>query len=165
MSDQPSGRLRVRYSLTGALAALAVVGAIAGTAALAANSRARPHRHARQQHATITNGSKIKTPTSPAPGKTGAPQPAVNHQPFLNAIGQLVDKGTITAVQGQTVDSEIQAGRVDSDTLAASGAFTPSQIQAVQQTLSNAKRVLGPPAPPAAGKNPAPQQNAKAHHS
>jgi hypothetical protein len=166
VNDQHSRHARARYSLMGALATLAAIGAIAGTAALAANSPAKPHRHATHQHAAAANGSPTKTPTSPAsaPDKTGAPQPAVNHQPFLNAIAQLVNNGTITAAQGQTVDSEIQAGRVDTDTFASSG-LTQNQIQAVQQALSSAKRALGPPAAPAAGKNLTPQQAAKARHS
>jgi hypothetical protein len=78
------------------------------------------------------------------PDKTNAPQPPVNHQPFLNAIEQLVDNGTITAAEGHVVDGEIVAGRVDTDTLAASG-FTPTQLQAVQQALSTAKQALLPP--------------------
>jgi hypothetical protein len=59
----------------------------------------------------------------------------------LDAIQQLVDNGTITATEGQAVDREIQAGRVDTDTLASSG-FTPTQLQAVQQALGNTKRAL-----------------------
>jgi hypothetical protein len=71
-----------------------------------------------------------------------APQPAAESQPFLHAIQQLVDNATITAAEGQAVDHEIQAGRVDSDTLASSG-LTQTQLQAVQQALSDTKRGLG----------------------
>ena len=87
-----------------------------------------------------------KTPTSPVPNKTDAPQPAVNHQPFFNAILHLVNDGTITATEGRAVDREITAGRVDTDTLASSG-FTQTQLQAVQQALGNTKRALAPNAP------------------
>jgi hypothetical protein len=80
------------------------------------------------------------------PGKTRTPPPAVNHQPFLSAIQQLVDDRTITVTEGQTVDREIQAGRVDTDTLASHG-FTQTELQAVQQALGNAKRALAPNAP------------------
>jgi hypothetical protein len=113
VNDQHGRRGRLRYTATGALAALAAVGAIAGTTALAAS------------------------PTSPVQSTTQGPQ-SVGAQPFLSAIQPLVDNGTITAAEGQTVDQEIQAGTVDESTLASSG-FTPTQLQAVQQALSNVK--------------------------
>lgn len=69
----------------------------------------------------MANGGAIKTPMPPAASKTETPQPAVNHQPFLNAIQQLVDNGTITATEGRAVDREIVAGRVNTNTLASSG--------------------------------------------
>jgi hypothetical protein len=159
MNDQNNRHARLRSTATGALAALAVVGAIAGTAALAAKPHHKPHHHA-----TLANGSTTKTPTSPVPDKTHTPHPAVNHQPFLNAIQQLVNNGTITATQGQTVDREIQAGRVDTDTLASSG-FTQTQLQAVQQALANSKAALGRQAPPAGPKTPGPQPGSKGSSS
>ncbi len=156
MNDQNSRSARLRYTATGALAALAAAGAIAGAAALAAKPRANTHGRA-----ALVNGGAAKTPTPGAPGKTDTPPPAVNHQPFLNAIQQLVDNGTITPTEAQAVDREIVAGRVDTDTLASSG-FTPTQLQAVQQALGNAKRALEPAGPPAgAGKNSTPQPDTK----
>ncbi len=138
MNDQDARYARLRHTATGALAALAAVGAIAGTVALAATPHAKTHGHA-----AVAN-CPTKTPTSPAPDKADAPQPPVNHQPFLNAIQRLVDDGTITATEGQIVDREIVAGTVDTDTLTSSG-FTPAQLQAVQQALGNAKRALAAP--------------------
>jgi heme-binding NEAT domain protein len=140
VNDQNDRSARLRYTVTGALAALAVVGAIAGTAALAAKPSSKA-----QGHAAVATGS-TKTPTSPVPDKTQVPQPAVNHQPFLNAIQQLVNTGTITPTEAQAVDREIQAGRVDTDTLASSG-FTPTQLQAVQQALGDTKRALAAAVP------------------
>lgn len=134
MNDHNASYRRLRNTATGAVAALAAVGAIAGAAALAANPGAEKHRQA-----AVPNG--CATTKSSAPEKTHAPQPAVNQQPFLNAIHRLVDNGTITASEGQAVDREIQAGRVDEASLASSG-FTPTQLQAVQQALGNAKRAL-----------------------
>jgi hypothetical protein len=134
--DQNGRYGRLRYTGTGALAALAAVGVIAGTGALAAKPRAKPHRTA-----AVANGSATKAPTSPVPDKTHTPQPPVNQHPFFNAIQRLVDNGTITATEGQAIDRDIRTGRVDADTLASSG-FTQSQIQAVQQALGNAKRAL-----------------------
>jgi hypothetical protein len=134
VNDQKSRSARLRYTATGALAALAAVGAIAGTAALAAKPDAKaPARVA------VAKGGATKAPTSPIPNKAQVPGPPVNHQPFFSAVQQLVDHGTITATQGQAVDREIAAGRVDTDTLAG---FTPGQVQAVQQALGNAKRAL-----------------------
>jgi hypothetical protein len=155
VNDHNGNHARLRYTATGALAALAAAGAIAGTVALAANPSARP-----RGHATVANGSPTKTPTSPVPvpGKTHTPQPVP--QAFLTDAQQLVDNGTITATEGQVLEREIQAGRVDTQTLASSG-FTPTQLQAVQQTLSDTKRALGRSAPPAAGKNSTPPQDAK----
>ena len=96
MNDQNGRYARLRYTATGALAALAVVGAIAGTAAVAAKPRAKTHGHA-----AVANGGATKTPTPPMPGKTHASQPAVNHQPFLTAVQRLVNDGTITTTEGQ----------------------------------------------------------------
>jgi hypothetical protein len=128
VNDRHTRYTRLRYTATGALAALAAVGAIAGTVALAA----KPHARA----AVVS-----KTPTSPGPDKTGTPAPPASPQPFLNDIQQLVDTGTITATEGQAVDREIQAGGIDTDTLASSG-FTQAQLQAVQQALGNTKRSM-----------------------
>jgi hypothetical protein len=162
VNDQNGSYARLRHTATGALAALAAVGAIAGTAALAANSTPRPHRHATVADGSTTSGGVTKTPTSPAPVKTHAAQPVP--QAFMTDAQQLVSDGTITASQGQVLEGEIRAGRVDTGTLASSG-FTPSQLQGVQQTLSNTKQALGRTAPPAAGKSGTPRPDAKRHHS
>ncbi len=135
MNDQSGRSARLRNFAAGALAALAVVGAIAGTAALARQSHAKTH------HAAIASGRVTKKLTSPVPDKAHAPQPTVNQQPFFSAIEQLVDNGTITAAEGQAVDREIRAGRIDTDTLASSG-LSRTQLQAVNQALGNIKRAL-----------------------
>ena len=154
MNDQNGRYARLRHTAIGALAALAAVGAIAGTAALAANPGAK-----KPGRAAVGNGAATKTPTSPAPAKTHTSQPG-SSQPFLTDIQRLVNDGAISATQGQVLDREILAGRVDTNTLTSSG-FTPAQLQAVQQALGNTKRALAPAAPPAAaGKTSAPQQNA-----
>jgi hypothetical protein len=141
VNEQHGRFARIRYTATGAVAALAVAGAIAGTAALAA----RPHAKSRG-HAAVANGPAAKTPAIGVPDKTKAPPPPVDHQPFLDAIQQLVDNGAITAAEAQVVDREIVAGRVDTGTLASSG-FTAAQLQAVQQALGNAKQALAPAVP------------------
>lgn len=138
MTDQSTRSVRLRYTAIGAFAALAAVGAIAGTAAFGARPPAKPHGRV-----ATAAGAATKTPTSPPPNKTGVPQPPVNHQPFLGAIQRLVNAGTITPTEGQAVDREIVAGRVDTDTLA-SGGFTPTQLQAIAHALSDTKRALAP---------------------
>jgi hypothetical protein len=134
VNDQSNRSARLRYTATGALAALVLVGAIAGTAALAA----KPSAHS-ARHAVAANCNATKTPAPAVKDKTGAPEPKADPQPFLNDIQRLVDNGTITAAEAQVVDHEIEAGRVDTDSLTAAG-FTPAQLQAVQQALSSTKR-------------------------
>ena len=141
MNDQPSRSARLRYTATGALAALALVGAVAGTEALAARPPAKAHGHAAMAQHALT---KTPSPASPGPGKTGAPPPAVNQQPFLSAIQQLVDSGTITQAQAQVVDQQIQAGRIDTDTLTG---FTQAQVDAVGQALAHVKQTLAASVP------------------
>jgi hypothetical protein len=118
----------------GALAALAAVGAIIGTVALAATPRAKTHGHT-----TVANGP-AKTAPSPFPPKarTG---PSGSAQPFLADVQRLVIAGTINRSESQVLDREIRLGRVDTQTLAAAG-FTQAQLQAVQQTLANTKRSM-----------------------
>ena len=124
MNDQPTRSARLRYTATGALAALAVVGAIAGTAALGAKPPTKPAAQAAQ-------------PTKPA-ADASQPDPS---QLFLGDVQRLVNAGTISAAEGRVLSGEIQAGGVDEQALAAGG-FTPAQLQAVQQTLSSTKESL-----------------------
>ena len=74
--------------------------------------------------------------------KTRTPQSG-SDQPFVTAVQKLVNDGTITTTQGQALDRELRAGRLDTQTLASSG-FTATQLQAVEQTLQNTKRALAP---------------------
>jgi hypothetical protein len=152
VNDQTPRFARIRHTATGAIAALVVVGAIAGGAALAAKPDAKAHRHAVSADSKTVacpgaNGTPTKTPPPPdangAPTKlkNGTPEPQASPQPFLDAIQRLVDNGTITAAEGQVVDREIVAGRVDTDTLAAAG-FTQAQLDAVQQALGSVKAAM-----------------------
>jgi hypothetical protein len=136
VNDQSNRSTRLRYTAAGALAALVLVGAIAGTAALAAKPSARSPRQA-----PVANCNATKAPAPGVKDKTGAPEPPANPQPFLDDIQRLVDNGTISAAEGLVVNREIEAGRVDTDSLTAAG-FTQTQLQAVQQALSGTKRGL-----------------------
>lgn len=151
MNDHSPRYVRVRQTAIGALAALAAAGAIASAAALASKPHARPHRH------QAIHGSKAQSPSDQVQGqsqpsqpgtvKTRRSQPAPNPQPFLDAVIQLVDNGTITAAQGRIVDDQIRTGRVDTDALVAAG-FTQSQADAVQQALGSVKQSMAPSSPP-----------------
>jgi uncharacterized membrane protein YebE (DUF533 family) len=132
VNDQNGRFARLRHTAIGALTALAAVGAIAGTAALAAKPRANPQGH--------PAAAKTAATTAPGPAKTPTPQPS-SPEPFLAAAQRLVDDGTITAAEGQALDREIRATRIDTETLA-SGGFTQIQLQAVEQALGNTKRAL-----------------------
>lgn len=142
MKDQSNRSTRLRYTATGALAALVLVGAIAGTAALAA----KPSAHS-PRHALAAKSQAAKTPAAVVKDRTGPPEAKADPQAFLNDIQRLVDSGTITSAEGQVVDHEIEAGRVDTDSLTAAG-FTPNQLQAVQQALAGTKRGLAAAAHP-----------------
>ncbi len=158
MNDHSPRYVRVRQTAIGALAALAAVGAIAGAAALASAAHARSHRH----HAAV-HGSRAQSPSDQVQGnrqpsqpgtvKTRGSQPAPNPQPFLDAVAQLVNNGTITSAQGQIVDNQIQTGRVDTDALVAAG-FTQSQADAVGQALGSVKQSMAPSSPPAGVAKP-----------
>ena len=152
MNDQNGRYVRLRYTATGALAALIAAGAIAGTVALAAGPSAKT-----RGHAAVAAGSTTKTRPSGLSIKSQVPPPPVDHQPFLDAIQQLVVNGTITAAEAQVVDREIVDGRVDTDTLAASG-FTSAQLDAVQQALGGAKQAV------AASRVTGAPQGGKARH-
>jgi hypothetical protein len=138
MNDQPARHARLRYTATGAVAALAAAGAIAGAVALAAPPPAKL-----PGHTTAATIRAVKAANCSAPDKTPAPNTPADNQPFLTAVQQLVNNGTITGAEGQVVDREIQAGRLETDTLTAAG-FNQTQLQAVEQALGNVKRALAP---------------------
>jgi hypothetical protein len=150
MRDQESRLIRLRYTATGAVAALVAAGAIAATVALAdAPSTKKPGNatppSALAKHAPTSSASAADVAggkaASRVPGKTGSPPPGDVPQVFFDAVQRLVDSGTITAAEAQAVDTEIRTGRVDTDTLASAG-FNRAQLQALQQALENTKRGL-----------------------
>jgi hypothetical protein len=89
-------------------------------------------------------------PTGVAKLTDGNPQARPSPQPFLAAITQLVANGTITPAEGHVVDSAIQDGTFDPDSLASSG-FTESEIQAIGDALAGTKRSLANAAPAGTG--------------
>ena len=89
-------------------------------------------------------------PTGVAKPTDGNPQAPPSPQPFLAAITQLVANDTITPPQGRVVDSAIQDGTFDPDSLGSSG-FTESQIHAIEDALASTKRSLANAAPAGTG--------------
>jgi hypothetical protein len=119
MNDQNGRYARIRYTAAGALVALAAGGAIAAVDATA-----------------------VTTPASPKP-PVQVTGPAQSVPPALqNAVQQLVNNGTITSAQEQTLDNDIKASNVHADVLASQG-FTQTQIAAIGQMLTSAKLQLG----------------------
>jgi hypothetical protein len=92
-------------------------------------------------------------PSSPPRGVAkptdGNPQAPPTPQPFLAAITQLVANGTITPAQGHVVDSAIEDGTFDPDSLASS-VRSRFKIQATEDALASTKHSLANAAP--AGK-------------
>jgi predicted amino acid dehydrogenase len=100
----------------------------------------------------------VKQSMAPSSPPTGVAKPTDGStrgsrnspQPFLAAITQLVANRTITPAQGHVVDSAIQDGTFDPDSLASSG-FTESQIHAIEDALASTKRSLANAAPAGTG--------------
>jgi hypothetical protein len=125
---------RTRHAAVGALAALALVGAVAGVAAEAQTHRQKP------AHASAAAGAVTKTP--PGGGKSHEFRPG-SDQPFLAIGRELVADGTITTADGQVLRGQIEAGTVDSGALASAG-LTASQIAALEAALTAGKEALAP---------------------
>ena len=112
------------------MAGLAVAAAIVGQSALA-------------------SGGGTATPAAAA--TSGDPGDA----PFLAAVTQMVQAGTINDAQARVLDADIQKGRIDPDQLVANGTLTSAQAQAVMDRLGAVKRSMAPPAQPSSAVKPA----------
>jgi len=140
MTHRPHISGRIRYTATGALTTLAVVGAIAGSTALAKGDHRTHVRAAPAKSGTNPAVGPAKTPVSPTPNKSHANQPG-SDQPFLNAVQRLVSNGAVSAAEGQALDTQIETGTVDTDTFASDG-LTATQVQAVEDALTSTKESL-----------------------
>jgi hypothetical protein len=67
-------------------------------------------------------------------------------------VTQLVQAGTITQAQAQAVDAQIQAGRIDTESLMSSAGLSAAQMQAVNDKLIAIKKSLAAQAPAGAVK-------------
>jgi hypothetical protein len=125
----------------GAVTGLLVAAAFVGTSALA-SSGGTTTPPTTTKPAPSTNcaappaGAPAKGPGGPAAG----PGPA----PFIAAVAQLVQSGTINESQGRILDADIRAGSIDSGALVANGTLSSAQMQAVMERLGAVKRILAP---------------------
>ena len=134
----PAGRWRA--PIIGAATGLVVAAAVVGQSALASGTNnATPHAKAR---AATASGSGCGAPAgSPeAKGPSQGPGPA----PFLAAVAQLVQAGTINQYHANVLDAGIRAGSIDDSQLVANGTLTSAQMQAVENRLMAVKRSLAP---------------------
>ena len=153
-----SSTSRWRAPVTGAVAGLAVAAAVVGPSALASGSKsASGQAGAKRAHAADASCT-----TSAAGAKAPAGNSGPGPGPFLDAVAQLKQAGTITDAQARVIDADIQAGSIDPQQLVASGTLTSAQMHAVADRLGAVKRGLaaamnqGSPAP-GAGQGKAPQ--------
>lgn len=134
---------RWRAPVTGAVTGLAVAAGIIGPSALASGGTASTPRakvaRASDTPCTAPAGTKAAQ-SKQAPGTD--PSPA----PFLAAVAQLQQAGTINAAQARVLDADIRTGSIDSEALVANGTLTSAQMQAVNDRLAAVKRSLAPDA-------------------
>jgi hypothetical protein len=153
MSSTPS---RWRALVTSAVAGLVVAAAVLGPPALASGSDS-PSRQASRAHSASEQASRGRAASALAGAKKAhaadascttsavgakAPDPGPGLGPFLDAVAQLKQAGTITDAQARAIDADIQAGSIDPQQLVASGTLTAAQMQVVNDRLVAVKRGL-----------------------
>jgi hypothetical protein len=139
---------RWRAPIIGAVTGLAVAAAVVGQSALASGGNTHtPHAVAKAATASGT-GSGCGAPAGSKDSSAG-PAPT----PFLSAVAQLVQAGTINQSQADILDAGIRAGSIDDQQLVSNGTLTSAQMQAVDARLIAIKRSLAPP--PGCGGQPA----------
>jgi hypothetical protein len=156
---------RWRAPVTGAVAGLVVAAAVLGPSALASSGHSGSDQASRARAATLAgakraHASDASCTTAAAGAKAPGQDPGSGSAPFIAAVAQLVQNGTITDAQAHVIDADIQAGSIDPQQLVASGTLTSAQMQAVNNRLVAVKRGLaaqsqasgGPPA--GQGKTP-----------
>lgn len=129
---------RWRAPVTGAVAGLVVAAAIVGPSALASGGAA-PSAQAAGKAAHVSDVRSAKLAA-----KAAAPSAGPGPGPFLAAVAQLVQAGTITDAQAHVLDADIQAGSIDPQQLVANGTLSSAQMQAVNDRLAAVKQSLRP---------------------
>jgi len=131
---------RWRAPLTGAVAGLVVAAAIVGPSALASGGSPA----SRPAAAKAAHASAASCPAAEAKARGGSNDPSggPGPGPFLAAVAQLEQEGTIDATQANVLDGDIAAGSIDPGQLVTSGTLTSAQMRAVNGRLVAVKSSL-----------------------
>jgi hypothetical protein len=132
---------RLRAPVAGAVTGIVVAAAVVGSSALASGGGAAASRPAAKTATAPGTDCSAPAPTPGAKhpdGSSAGPSPA----PFLAAIAQLVQAGTINQHQADVLDADIRAGSIDPDQLVANGTLSSAQVQTVMERLGAVKRSL-----------------------
>jgi hypothetical protein len=128
-----------RAPVTGAVTGMVVAAAVVGSSALASGGGAPASRTAAKvARASIDCGA----PAASAGVK--GPSDGPGDAPFLAAVAQMEQAGTIDQAQARVLDADIQKGRVDPDQLVANGTLSQAQADTVMERLGAVKRSLAP---------------------
>jgi hypothetical protein len=147
---------RWRAPVTGAVTGLVVAAAVVGSSAFASGGGApAPQTGA---------GASIQCGNQAASGGVKSPSqgPPESDAPFLAAVTQMVQAGTINQAQASVLDADIRKGRIDPDQLVANGTLSQAQADAVMTRLGAVKRSLAPGAQQSADVNAAARK--RSHH-
>lgn len=132
---------RWRAPVTGSVAGLAVAAAIVGPSALASGGgSAKPPTAGNAAHKVAHVSDATAAKAKRAGGQSAGPGPG----PFLAAVAQLEQAGTINAAQARVLDADIRSGSMDTNQLVANGTLSSAQMQAVNNRLIAVKRSLAP---------------------
>ena len=128
-----------RAPVTGAVTGMVVAAAVVGSSALASGGGAPASRPAaRVATASIDCGA----PAANAGVK--GPSDGPGDAPFLAAVAQMEQAGTIDQAQARVLDADIQKGRIDPIQLVANGTLSQAQADTVMERLGAVKRSLAP---------------------
>ena len=128
---------RWRAPVTGAVTGMVVAAAVVGSSALASGGAPAPQRAAKIARASIDCASAANA------GVKG-PSEGPGDAPFLAAVAQMVQAGTVDQAQARVLDADIRKGRIDPDVLLANGTLSQAQANTVMERLGAVKRSLAP---------------------
>ena len=130
-----------RAPVTGAVTGMVVAAAVVGSSALASGGGAPASRtSARVARASI----ECVAPATSAGVK--GPSEGPGDAPFLTAVAQMEQAGTIDQAQASVLDADVRNGRIDPDQLVANGTLSQAQADTVMERLGAVKRSLAPAA-------------------
>ena len=130
---------RWRAPVTGAVTGMVVAAAVVGSSALASgggaatNPTAPPVARASIDCGAPAGSAGVKGP-SEGPGDA----------PFLAAVAQMTQAGTIDEAQARVLDADIRTGRIDPVQLVANGTLSQAQADTAMERLGAVKRSLAP---------------------